>query len=146
MTLRVLFLKLDLARNLPALILASPPSIICTGSSSNVYLTNSFFIYSPSQRFAAGVVNDRFGVYVANGYNSVTNIGIWLSPGSTAQPGAHLVAQFDRNLVIYASGTGALWASHTAIGYTGYTFCLHMLDNGALIWTDPWNNIIWRTS
>ncbi len=124
----------------------APPSTACSSSTSNAMLSNNQFIYSPThQLYAAGLLNNQFGVYNAYGYGNVTSTALWTCPQSSVQPNSSLAAQQDRNLVVYA-GTGAvLWASNTGTSPFA-SYCLQMLDNGNLIWTNSTNSIIWQTN
>lgn len=112
---------------------------------------NNAFIYSPtSQNYAAGMLNNQFGVYQAFGYGRVTSTAIWTAPQtSTLQP-AWLALQYDRNLVVYSSvpvgGSIVLWTPSVENNGTGSPFCLQMLDTGNLIWTNNTSDIVWESN
>jgi hypothetical protein len=121
----------------------APPSTIC----SSAYLYNNQFIYSPTnQIYAAGMLNNQFGVYNAYGYNNVTSTAIWTAPQSSTPAGAFFAAQSDRNLVVYASNSAVLWEAGTFISGMSAVFCLEMLDNRNLIWVNSTNTIIWQSN
>ena len=110
-------------------------------------LYNNQFIYSPTLRtYAAGMLNNVFGVYNAYGYNNVTSNALWTAPQSSNPTGSFFAAQNDRNLVVYASNSAVLWTAAIHITGVQAAFCLQMLDNGNLIWTDTSNNVIWQTN
>lgn len=123
-----------------------PPSSICVANGSEI-LYNNQFIYSPtSQAYAAGMLNNQFGVYQAFGYGNVTTTALWkASQTSTSQAGL-LALQSDRNLVVYGTTSGVLWTPYINNGGVGAPFCLQMLDSGNLIWTDSTSTIIWQTN
>lgn len=124
----------------------APPSIACSTTSGDLILYDNQFIYSPtSQLYAAGMRNNRFGVYNAYGYNNVTSSSLWTASQSSYPIGSVLTGQSDANIVVYTSRHGVLWASNTNIG-GGPVFCLQMLDSGNLIWTDTSNTVIWETN
>ena len=92
------------------------------------------------------MLNNQFGVYNAYGYNNVTSNALWTAPQSSTPSGAFFAAQNDRNLVVYASNNAVLWTAGIFISGLQATFCLQMLDNGNLIWTNVTNSIIWQTN
>ncbi|CAF0949262.1 unnamed protein product [Adineta steineri] len=120
-------------------------SNVCVDT-TDIIFNNHQFIYSPtSQVYAAGMLNNQFGVYIAHGYGNVTSTGIWLADYKESSP-TYLVMQPDRNLVVLKSGTNeVLWASNTDNDGSGKPFCLEMLDSGNLEWIDNTSSIIWET-
>jgi hypothetical protein len=62
----------------------APASTACATSSTGITLTNNTFIYSPtSERYAAGMLNNQFGSYIAYGYANVTSTSIWTASQSS---------------------------------------------------------------
>ena len=124
------------------------PSSICATSSGGFQFTNNTFIYSPtSQQYAAGMLYNQFGIYVAYGYHNVTSTRIWGASQSSTANTAYLVGQTDRNLVVYTSSpNGVQWASGTNNGGSGRPFCLQMLDSDNLIWIDSTTTTIWQSN
>ncbi|CAF4131292.1 unnamed protein product, partial [Adineta steineri] len=120
-------------------------SNVCVDTTEIIF-NNHQFIYSPtSQVYAAGMLNNQFGVYIAHGYGNVTSTKIWLAGHQDSFP-TYLVMQPDRNLVVLKSDTGqVLWASHTHNDGSGKPFCLEMQDSGNLEWIDNNSSIIWET-
>jgi hypothetical protein len=96
--------------------------------------------------YAAGMLNNQFGIYIAYGYNNVTSTAIWTLPQSSTPAGDFFAAQSDRNLVVYASNFTVLWQAGTFISGMSAVFCLEILDNGNLIWVDSTNTIIWQSN
>lgn len=127
------------------LLIVAPPSTICSTATNSFILYDNEFIYSPTnQVYAAGMLNNQFGVYIANGYNSVTSTSIWTASQTSTPTGAHFAAQYDGNLVVYAN-VGAIWNSGTATAGLMNVFCLQILDSGNLIWMDASNVLIWES-
>ncbi len=91
------------------------------------------------------MLNNQFGVYKAYGYGNVTSVAIWTCPQIAVLPNSSLAAQQDRNLVVYAGNGAVLWVSNTYITPFA-SYCLQMLDNGNLIWTNSKNSTIWQTN
>ena len=122
------------------------PSSYCV-STSNVLMTNNQFLYSPtSQTYAAGMLNNQFGIYRAYGYGNVTSTTIWIASQSSTSFTCFLALQIDRNLVIYTTNGTVLWAINSVNNGTGNPFCLRMLDSGNLIWIDSTVTIYWQTN
>jgi hypothetical protein len=92
------------------------------------------------------MLNNQFGVYNAYTNGNVTSSALWLCPQSGTPAGAFFAAQLDRNLVVYTSTGGVLWAANIWIGGMNAAFCLQMLDSGNLIWTDSTGAIAWQTN
>jgi len=90
------------------------------------------------------MLNNQFGVYIAYGYANVTSTAIWTASQTSAPVGAFLGLQPDRNIVVYANNMAVLWVSVTSIVNTLAAYCLQILDNGNLIWTDSGGTIIWQ--
>ncbi len=128
------------------LFILAPPLTACV-SNVSIILNNSQFIYSPtSQAYAAGMLNNQFGIYYAYGYGNVTSTALWTASQSTTSVLSFLGLQTDRNVVVYASSSLVpLWASSTVNNGIGNPFCLKMLDSGNLIWIDNTSTIIWQT-
>jgi hypothetical protein len=123
----------------------APPSSICSSNTSSVLLYSNQFIYSPTnQLYAAGMLNNQFGIYNAYGYGNVTSTAIWTANQSSTPAGARFAAQNDGNLVVY--GSTAIWSSHTATSGLMAAFCLQLLDSGNLIWKNSTNSIIWQSN
>jgi hypothetical protein len=128
-------------------LILAPPSTICSSSTSTSILYSNQFIYSPThQIYAAGMLSNQFGIYNAYGYGSVTSTAIWTIAQSSTPSGALFAAQNDRNLVVYGSNGAVLWTANTYISGLAAAFCLQMLDNGNLIWTNSTNSIIWQSN
>ena len=92
------------------------------------------------------MLNNTFGVYQAYSYRNVTSVAIWSASQSPSSLPAHFAAQSDRNLVVYDDNSTALWNTATYVNGTGGPFCLRLLDNGTLIWTDSMSNLIWQSN
>jgi len=90
------------------------------------------------------MLNNQFGVYIAYGYANVTSTAIWTASQTSAPVGAFLSLQSDRNIVVYANNMAVLWASGTFIVSSPAAYCLQILDNGNLIWTNSAGTIIWQ--
>ena len=92
--------------------------------------------------------NNLFGVYIAYANANVTSTTIWTASQSSTPSDARFQGQDDRNLVVYRSipTTSVLWTAGIPINGTNSPFCLKILDNGNLIWTDSLNTIIWQTN
>ena len=126
--------------------ISAPPSTICV-STLNVKLHNNKFVYSPtSQIYAAGMLNNQFGVYKAYGYGNVTLTALWTAAQRSTAQTCYLEIQTDRNLVVYGLTGGTFWATMTNNGGAGSPFCLQMLDSGNLIWTNSSGAIVWQTN
>ncbi|CAF1229928.1 unnamed protein product [Rotaria magnacalcarata] len=124
----------------------APASSICV-SNISVSLYNNQFVYSPtSQIYAAGMLNNQFGVYIAYGYANVSSTALWTAAQSSTSQTCFLALQTDRHLVVYTLTSVVLWASGTNNGGIGSPFCFQMLDSGNLIWTDNTNTIVWQTN
>lgn len=118
---------------------------MCVGTSGG-RLDNNQFIYSPSQLFAAGIMNNQFAIYRAYSHLNVTTNRTWTAGQSSTSQTNYLALQSDRNLVIYTVTGGAVqWASNTNNGGSGVPFCLQLLDSGNMIWKDSSSTIIWQT-
>ncbi|CAF3833815.1 unnamed protein product [Adineta steineri] len=125
----------------------APPSTICvTNNSATLY--NNQFIYSPAtQVYAAGMLNNTFGIYKAHGYQNVTTSAIWrASQIHNSSVECFLNIQTDRNLVVYTTNLAVMWAASVPNSGSGDPFCLKMLDSGNLIWIDRNATIIWQTN
>ncbi|CAF1090207.1 unnamed protein product [Adineta steineri] len=126
----------------------APPSTACIDA-TGLSLYNNQFIYSPAtQVYAAGMLNNTFGVYKAYGYQNVTTTAIWLAnqnPNNSSVD-CFLALQTDRNLVVYTLNGVAVWANMVNNGGSGNPFCLEMLDSGNLIWIDRNATVIWQTN
>ncbi|CAF1515796.1 unnamed protein product [Didymodactylos carnosus] len=118
-------------------------SSLCTNESTFLY--NNQFIYSPNQAYAAGINNNYFGVYNVSVSGSVGS-ALWTASQSSAPSGDYLSPQTDRNLVVYNSGGGAIWASNTQNSGAGSPFCLTMENNGNLVWYDNSFTTVWQTN
>ncbi|CAF1255218.1 unnamed protein product [Rotaria sordida] len=127
---------------------SAPPSTLCVNSTSDRKLYNNEFIYSPtSQVYAAGMLNNQFGIYMAYGYGNVTSTTIRTASQSTTSITCHLQLQTDRNVVVYTTTSSiAVWAAGVNNGGSGKPFCLQMLDSGNLIWNDNAGSTIWQTN
>ncbi|CAF1378124.1 unnamed protein product [Adineta ricciae] len=127
---------------------STPPSSLCANTTSSAFLYKNQFIYSPtSQTYAAGMLNNQFGVYKAYGYQNVTATAIWNAKQKPTTYEAYFVAQGDRNLVVYAASVGTvLWSANTASRVYGEPFCLNMLDTGILMYVDGSGSTIWQTN
>ena len=125
-----------------------PPSTLCTSNSAGSNLFNNEFIYSPtSQQYAAGMLNNQFGVYQTYGYPSVTSVALWTANQSSTSNACYFAGQTDRNLVVYDLKIPAVyWAAAINNNGTGGPFCLQMLDTGNLIWTDSTLAIVWQSN
>ncbi|CAF3949687.1 unnamed protein product [Adineta steineri] len=126
----------------------APPSTICIDT-TGFDLYNNQFIYSPtSQVYAAGMLNNTFGIYKAYGYQNVTTSAIWRASQNpnNASVECHLALQGDRNLVVYTINNAIMWSPYVNNGGSGNPFCLEMLDSGNLIWIDRNATIIWQTN
>jgi hypothetical protein len=128
--------------------LLAPLSTLCASNVSIVKLSNNEFIYSPTSRqYAAGMLNNQFGVYQAYGYANVTSTALWTAPQSSTSYAAYFTGQTDRNLVVYGVNTSAVyWTAGINNGGSGSPFCLEMLDTGNLIWIDNTTAIIWQSN
>ncbi|CAF3803969.1 unnamed protein product [Rotaria sordida] len=126
----------------------TPPSTLCVNNTSDRKLYNNEFIYSPtSQVYAAGMLNNQFGIYRAYGYGNVTSTTIWTASQSTTSITCHLQLQTDRNVVVYTTTSSiAVWAAGVNNGGSGKPFCLQMLDSGNLIWINNTGSTIWQTN
>ncbi|CAF1145809.1 unnamed protein product [Rotaria sordida] len=126
----------------------TPPSTLCVNNTSDRKLYNNEFIYSPtSQVYAAGMLNNQFGIYMAYGYGNVTSTTIRTASQSTTSITCHLQLQTDRNVVVYTTTSSiAVWAAGVNNGGSGKPFCLQMLDSGNLIWNDNAGSTIWQTN
>lgn len=127
-----------------------PPSSLCVTTVGKNLLNNSF-LYSPtSQTYAAGMLNNQFGVYQAYGYGNVTSTAIWTAPQTSTSLPCKLALQTDRNLVVYltvpTNGSSVLWTAQVQNNGTGTPFCLQMLDTGYLIWINSTSDIIWQSN
>ena len=123
----------------------APPSTICV--TSGAYLYNNQFIYSPTfENYAAGMLNNQFGIYRAFGYGSVTSTAIWTASQSSTSQTCFLSIQGDRNLVVYTLNYTVLWSPFVMNGGIGNPFCLQILDSGNLIWTDVFGALIWQSN
>jgi len=126
---------------------SAPPSTVCvTNTGVNYY--NNQFIYSPtSQIYAAGMLNNQFGIYKAYGYANVTSTTIWIAPQIPTNNTCYFALQTDRNLVVYALANNAIiWSPYVNNGGIGSPFCLEMLNSGNLIYFDNNGTIIWQTN
>ncbi|CAF2072907.1 unnamed protein product [Rotaria magnacalcarata] len=124
----------------------TPPSSICV-STASALLYNNDFIYSPtSQIYAAGMLNNQFGIYIAYGYGGVTSTAIWKASQTSTSGTCYLALQTDRNLVVYTLPSGYVWTPFTNNGGIGLPFCLSILDSGNLIWTNSAGIIIWQSN
>lgn len=124
----------------------APPSTICV-SGSTTPLDNNQFIYSVSQLYAAGMMNNQFGIYIAYSNANVTSSTIWTASQSSTAQTSYLAIQMDRNLVVYTvSGNTVVWSMDLRNNGAGSPFCLQMLNSGNLIWTDTTGTIIWETN
>ncbi|CAF1551299.1 unnamed protein product [Adineta steineri] len=122
-------------------------STICVSAGKDAILNASQFIYSPTQQlYAAGMLNNQFGVYQAYGYGNVTSTSIWTANQSSTPTGASFVAQDDGNLVVYTAGESPIWAIGADNGGASVPYCLKMLDSGNLIWVNNANAIIWQSN
>lgn len=92
------------------------------------------------------MLNNIFGIYQAYSYLNVTSTALWIALQATNSSSAHFAAQTDRNLVVYASNGTAIWNTGTTNGGAGGPFCLKMLNDGNLIWTNSTSNIIWQSN
>ncbi|CAF0979413.1 unnamed protein product [Adineta steineri] len=125
----------------------TPPSTICvTNNSATLY--NNQFIYSPAtQVYAAGMLNNTFGIYKAYGYQNVTTTAIWRANQiHNSSVECFLNIQTDRNLVVYTTNLAVMWAASVPNSGSGNPFCLEMLDSGNLIWIARNTTIIWQTN
>ncbi|CAF1124276.1 unnamed protein product [Adineta steineri] len=125
----------------------APPSTICVTNNSAT-LHNNQFIYSPAtQAYAAGMLNNTFGIYKAYGYQNVTTSAIWRANQiHNSSVECFLNIQTDRNLVVYTTNLAVMWAASVPNSGSGDPFCLKMLDSGNLIWIDRSATIIWQTN
>jgi hypothetical protein len=122
------------------------PSAICV-SGSTTFIYNNQLIYSISQLYAAGMMNNQFGIYMAYSNANVTSSAIWTASQSSTAQASYLAIQMDRNLVVYTvSGNTVLWSMGLWNGDSGNPFCLEMLNSGNLIWTDSTGTTIWQTN
>ena len=126
--------------------ISAPPSTICvSGSTTSLY--NNQFIYSISQLYAAGMMNNQFSIYVAYSNANVTSSTIWTASQSSIAQTSYLAIQTDRNLVVYTvSGNTVVWSLGLWNNGAGNPFCLQMLNSGNLVWTDTTGTIIWETN
>jgi hypothetical protein len=121
--------------------------MICSTTNRSTFLYNNQFIYSPTyQLYAAGMLHNQFGIYNAYGFGNVTSRAIWNATQTWRPAGSYFAAQSDRNLVVYGRAGAVLWAANIYIGGLQAVFCLQMLDNGNLIWTNSTNSIIWQSN
>lgn len=124
----------------------APPSTSCANATTNSIIYNNQFIFSPSNYlYAAGMLNNQFGVYRSYGYDNVTSTAIWTCPQSAVLASSIFAAQQDGNLVVYAGTGTVLWTSATS-STPFASYCLQMLDSGNLIWTNSANTIVWQTN
>ncbi|CAF0852610.1 unnamed protein product [Adineta steineri] len=126
----------------------APPSTACIDA-TGLSLYNNQFIYSPTtQVYAAGMLNNTFGIYKAYGYQNVTTSAIWRASQNpnNASVECHFALQTDRNLVVYTINNAVMWSPYVNNGGSGNPFCLEMLDSGNLIWIDRNATIIWQTN
>ncbi|UJR11222.1 hypothetical protein I4U23_015404 [Adineta vaga] len=103
------------------------PSTICISiDTKNLY--NNDFIYSPtSQIYAAGLLNNQFGIYRAYGYGNVTTN--------------------DGSIVLYRTGDSkVMWVGRGYNSNVDRPFCLQMLDSGTLIWVNSASKILWTSN
>lgn len=127
-------------------LILAPPSTSCASATVNAILYNNQFIYSPTSKvYAAGMLNNQFGIYRSYGYANVTSTAIWTCPQSSIMANSFFAAQQDGNLVVYAGSGTVLWASSTSSSPFA-SYCLQMLDSGNLIWTNAANSIVWQTN
>ena len=109
-------------------------------------LYDNQFIYSPTSHiYAAGMLNNQFGIYKAYGYANVTSTTIWKASQTSTSSTCYLALQTDRNLVVYTLPSGYVWTPFTQNDGTGIPFCFQILDSGNLIWTDNSGAIIWQS-
>jgi hypothetical protein len=92
------------------------------------------------------MLNNQFGVYNAYGYYNVTSTTIWAATQSSTPAGAYFAAQWDRSLVVYTATADVILSPNTYNGGVGAPFCLNMLDNGNLVWSDNTNVIVWQSN
>ena len=119
---------------------------MCVYNRSASMLYNNQFIYSPTfQFYAAGMLNNQFGVYNANGYGNVTSTAIWTANQTSTTGSGFVAAQCDKNVVVYLNNN-PVWASGSFSTGSCETFCLEILDDGNLIWLDSTNTIIWQSN
>lgn len=124
----------------------APPSTICVNGFTTTFYDNQF-IYSISQLFAAGMMNNQFSIYIAYGNANVTTSTIWTASQSSTAQTSYLAIQLDRNLVVYTvSGNTVVWSLGLWNNGAGSPFCLQMLNSGNLIWTDTNGTLIWETN
>ncbi|CAF0983821.1 unnamed protein product [Adineta ricciae] len=125
----------------------APPSSACVYNTSITFY-NDQFLYSPtSQTYAAGMLNNQFGVFKAYSYGNVTAQAIWTANQTSTSVPCFLALQTDRNLVVYATrNQTVLWAANIYNNGTGKPFCFKISDSGNLIWTDNSNSIVWQTN
>ena len=110
-------------------------------------MNNNQFLYSPtSQTYAAGMLNNQFGVFRAYGLGNVTSTSIWRANQTTTAQTCFVALQIDRNLVVYTSNGTVLWAINTINNGSGTPFCLEMLDSGNLRWIDNTATVYWQTN
>jgi hypothetical protein len=66
----------------------------CSTTTNSAILYSNQFIYAPThQLYAAGMLNNQFGIYNAYGYNNVTSTAIWTVPQTSTPAGAFFAAQ-----------------------------------------------------
>ena len=125
--------------------LLAPPSVICV-STTSANLQNNQFIYSPSQLYAAGMMNNQFGIYRAYSNANVTSSTIWTASQSSTSQTSYLALQNDRNLVVYITTGGVTWAMGLWNNGADNPYCLTIQNSGNLIWTNSSNIIVWQTN
>ncbi|CAF1286608.1 unnamed protein product [Adineta ricciae] len=124
-----------------------PPSSACVYNSSITFYNNQFLYSSTSQTYAAGMLNNQFGVFKAYSYGNVTAQAIWTANQTSTSVPCFLALQTDRNLVVYAtSNQTVLWAANIYNNGTGKPFCFEISDSGNLIWIDNSSSIVWQTN
>ena len=123
-----------------------PGDPICV-SLADLYLYNNQFIFSPAQNYAAGMMNNQFGVYRSYSNTNVTSSTTWTASQTSTSQNAYLALQADRNLAVYTvSGNAILWSANKNNGGIGKPFCLQMTDTGLLRWIDSNNTYIWTSN
>ncbi|UJR11223.1 hypothetical protein I4U23_015405 [Adineta vaga] len=123
-------------------------SSICVWNTLDASLYNNQFIYSPtSQIYAAGMLNNQFGIYKAYGYGNVTTQTIWKAPQSSTANECYFSLQVDRNLVVYTVvSKSVMWTAAVYNSGEGKPFCLQMFDSGNLVLIDNTTTIFWQTN
>ena len=112
----------------------------------SIALQNDQFIYSPSQLYAAGMMNNQFGIYRAYSNGNVTSTTIWTASQSSTAQTSYLELQDDCNLVVYTVSGGVTWTINVSSDGTGKPYCLTMQNSGNLIWTNNTITIVWQTN